>query len=66
MGVIVFPKLLTSHTGDLEVSIPASAWVEIKNYALSAAKFASNGPDCCRFQRIPAPRLPRCLTLRRI
>jgi hypothetical protein len=22
--------LLTSHTGDLEVSIPASAWVEIK------------------------------------
>jgi hypothetical protein len=22
--------LLTSHTGDLEISIPASAWVEIK------------------------------------
>jgi Putative adhesin len=95
--------LLTSHSGDLEVSIPASAWVEIKTRSIkgqsdpefpnvssvptmgqinlmgkpgkigsrfdcarSAARFASNGPDGCRFQRMPAPRLPRCLTLRRI
>jgi hypothetical protein len=31
--------LLTSHTGDLEVSIPANAWVEIK------AHFIKNQPD---------------------
>jgi DUF4097 and DUF4098 domain-containing protein YvlB len=28
--------LLTSHTGDLEVSIPASAWVEIKAHSIKS------------------------------
>jgi DUF4097 and DUF4098 domain-containing protein YvlB len=46
--------LLTSHTGDLEVSIPANAWVEIKARSIkgqsdpefpNVSNVPTNGPD---------------------
>ena len=41
---------LTSHTGDLEVSIPASAWVEIKAHSIKN----QSDPDLSRASSVPA------------
>ena len=42
--------LLTSHTGDLEVSIPASAWVEIKARSIKS----QSDPEFPRVGNVPA------------
>jgi hypothetical protein len=42
--------LLTSHTGDLEVSIPASAWVEIKAHSIKS----QSGPEFPSASSVPA------------
>jgi DUF4097 and DUF4098 domain-containing protein YvlB len=42
--------LLTSHTGDLEVSIPASAWVEIKARSIKS----QSDPEFPRVGSVPA------------
>ncbi len=42
--------LLTSHTGDLEVSIPASAWVEIKARSIKSQP----DPEFSNVSNVPA------------